>query len=1107
MKWPKHSVKRPRLRRPVRFPAISRPRIPSLRSLVILVVLLAGALAVIRAAGSPIDSTWLGRLVASRIADRLGAGWTVQVDALRLDFTAGPIPTVTIVEARFDLASKGVFIDLPRVSGKPAGSAFFGGSVDLGKVEVERPFVGIERSTTAPPILSGAEFAVLADAGLASAVDALERFGIDEIEVQDAALVINGEAPRSFEAIDLTARLDEKTQTVAVNASVAGRDGRWTVQFRHGQEPNEQGGRWLQLSAADVTVSEFLPVNAPVRAGRGLGLPLFPQLTLLLDSDGTFKRGDLRLGVGGGYFSLQDEDSVLIDEVLMHLSWSADRPQVVLEPSYAVFGDSRVTLHGEIRPPREPGSARWEIALEAPKAWLRPRDVPGPPLVLDSALAFGSFDAANMVLSLDTLSVRAGQASVTGAGSIEFSPDGPLLAMAMSFGAGPVAAYRRLWPSMVSPKARKWVIEHVENGRITGGRLTVGLDRLGFDGDPSTVGWTRDSLLLDFGFEGVSLKGIGDMPELVGIDGTGSISDGAFLVEAGGARAQLPGGGTVEVATGRFEIPDLAPVDKDGILDLSLQGAIGDLARVASLRPVDATAKLGIDPANLSGTGEVAVTVSFPLEKHFDRTAIDWSMVAKLSKFSSSAPIAGQSIKNAELQVTAAKDTAVIRGRGQLNGLMADIDLVQPLLGSGVAASQGVVLDLDTEELAARGIDLAGFVSGKVKVAIRSREDGGRDVEADLTQAELSIGPVGWTKAAGVAANARFVVSENGAGKVVDDFLLTSEGVEIAGGLRIGEDGKFQSATFDTFALRTTDKGKLAVEATAGGYRIRFDAEQFDGRGLLANLKRGGGGDGFAKDLEFTAKIGRMKGFNNIDVTSLAANVTVSDGKVSRATVSGLSNGRASTRLTLQPSGKQRNLVVQMANAGEALGFLGLYNRMKGGKGNLQAQLGDDATATGRIVINDLMISEDSELRKIIGSNPEFMRHGMDRDQGRVALRRIARAGGTPFQKLNIEFTKTADTVRVQEGTLKGAVLGGTVDGTIDLDSQQLNLSGTFVPAYALNNLFGQIPLLGQLVGGRTGGLLGVTFRVSGTLDNPALSVNPMSAIAPGIFRKIFEFR
>lgn len=1106
MKRPSLPVKRPRLRRAIRFPAIGRRRIPSLRSLIVLVLLLTVGLVGIRLVGAPIDSAWLGRLAAARIADRLGSEWTVAVDILRLDFTQGPMPEISAIDVRLDAAARGLFIDIPRITGKPAASALYTGELDLGELRLDRPFVAVDRSKTQTPLLSGAEFAQWADAGIAVAIARLKKLGLDDVVVSNATFVLDGTASRTFETIDLTATVDAVKDTLSVNASVAGRDGRWTLQFAHGADETN-GERWLKLSAADVTLTEFLPSGATARTGRGLGLPLFPQLTLRLNPDGTFNRGDLRVGVGGGYLSFQRDASVLIDEVLLHLSWSSGQQHVVLEPSYAVFGESQVSLRGEIKPPQEPGSALWEFAVEAPKARLRPRDVAGAPLILDNVLAFGSFDAANLMLNLDTFSVRAGAASVTAAGSVDLGSNGPLMALALSFGRMPVATAKRLWPSLVLPKARKWFIEHIDDGRINGGRLIVALDALGFDGDPATVGWTPDGVLLDFSFEGAKVKAIGDLPQLEGVAGTGAVRDGRLIVEATGGWSKAPGGGEIKVSRSLFTIPDLRVPDKMGQLDLSLSGEIGDIARVAALRPIDATEKLGFVPAALSGRGDVTTSVSFPLKRRFDRRLAEWTLAATLANFSSTAPISGQMIKNAELDVTASPSAAIIRGRGVLNGLEADIDVVQPLDGSKVGSGQGVVLNVDTKDLTATGIDFAGLVKGKFKISVRSREDGRRDMEADLAQAELKIAPVGWSKAAGVPATARFVLSERNGAQVIDDFVLTSEGVRIEGKLRLGKDGRLEAATFSQFALRDSDRARLTIKSTKnGGYRIDFEAERFDGRGLLASLKRGRVGDDLGKDLKLEAKVGRLTGFNGVEVTSFVASVSSKGGVIGNAEVSGLSNGRASVRGGIKPQGKQRTLSVQMADSGEVFRFLDIYDRMKGGSGTLSATL-LNGTSSGRLVVTDLTIAAESGLKKILDANPSLNARRVSPGRDVENSRRITRAGGTSFQKLNVEFSKTGDRLTVREGTLKGAVLGGTLEGTIELEPQLVNLTGTFVPAYAVNNMFGQIPLLGQLVGGRNGGLLGVTFRVSGTLDDPVLSVNPMSAIAPGIFRKIFEFR
>jgi hypothetical protein len=67
---------------------------------------------------------------------------------------------------------------------------------------------------------------------------------------------------------------------------------------------------------------------------------------------------------------------------------------------------------------------------------------------------------------------------------------------------------------------------------------------------------------------------------------------------------------------------------------------------------------------------------------------------------------------------------------------------------------------------------------------------------------------------------------------------------------------------------------------------------------------------------------------------------------------------------------------------------------------------------------------------------------------------------------------------------------------------------GTLVPLYGLNNMFGQLPLVGLILGGGSNeGIFGITYEVTGPTANPRPMVNPISAIAPGILRKFFDFR
>ncbi len=96
--------------------------------------------------------------------------------------------------------------------------------------------------------------------------------------------------------------------------------------------------------------------------------------------------------------------------------------------------------------------------------------------------------------------------------------------------------------------------------------------------------------------------------------------------------------------------------------------------------------------------------------------------------------------------------------------------------------------------------------------------------------------------------------------------------------------------------------------------------------------------------------------------------------------------------------------------------------------------------------------------------------------------------------------------VALRDGVVRGPLLGGTIDGLVDYARDEVHLRGTLVPLYGPNNLLGQLPLLGLFLGGEKEGLVGITYEVVGRPGAPVLRINPISALAPGILRKVFEF-
>ena len=70
----------------------------------------------------------------------------------------------------------------------------------------------------------------------------------------------------------------------------------------------------------------------------------------------------------------------------------------------------------------------------------------------------------------------------------------------------------------------------------------------------------------------------------------------------------------------------------------------------------------------------------------------------------------------------------------------------------------------------------------------------------------------------------------------------------------------------------------------------------------------------------------------------------------------------------------------------------------------------------------------------------------------------------------------------------------------------QIALKGSLVPAFGLNSIVSNVPVLGDILASKKGeGIFGVTYSLSGDAEHPAVSANPLSMLTPGILRRIFE--
>jgi len=112
---------------------------------------------------------------------------------------------------------------------------------------------------------------------------------------------------------------------------------------------------------------------------------------------------------------------------------------------------------------------------------------------------------------------------------------------------------------------------------------------------------------------------------------------------------------------------------------------------------------------------------------------------------------------------------------------------------------------------------------------------------------------------------------------------------------------------------------------------------------------------------------------------------------------------------------------------------------------------------------------------------------------------------GMTFSRVVAPFRYDGDDLVLNDAHAANPSLGLTAKGRIGLSSGQLSIAGTIVPAYFFNSLLGQLPLVGRLFSPeKGGGLFAARFGLDGPIDDPTITINPISALTPGFLRDIF---
>jgi hypothetical protein len=941
---------------------------------------------------------------------------------------------------------------------------------------------------------------------LARNVELIRAEGLDGITASGGRLEIRqpeaqgGARTLIFPELEASSLFGTPEAELDAGLSARGEVGRWSMRLRQFPAEGERGRR-LEFQVDDVTMRDLIGFDDPVLK---VEMPFYPHVQADFARDGRLRsaRLELRLGAGLFRFGIETTDEIALDEARVDIGWDAVGDRYRIEQATIAVGPTNLSLKGEIVPGDAPD--QWRFAVQHRSGIFAPRDVAGGGATLDSLGVTGTWSGNRKLLEYKDAFLVVSGAGLRSNGYIDFTGAYPLFVSSTAFTPAEPAVISRLWPQFMGAGARRWFLNNVQAGRVSDVSVITQIPLL-----VEPPQWPANAVTMKGRFDGAVVKTFGALPLAVGGEGRFSIENRRFeaVVEKGQLATRYPK--RPVIASFRMEVPNNFLRTPRGILDFRVTGDAGAIGEALNAEPLGVLNKGGIKPDGLAGTADLRGRVEMTFVPEQPPTDITYRVEGTLDKFGSPAPIGGRLFSDGQLKVVADRKGATITGKARIDGVATEVKMFEPAEGTSAGERRDFAMVLDDVTRQRMGLDLAGLVAGPIKLEVGQPTSGEqiKRITADLGGARLIIPQFGWTKGTGVPAKASLDIVEDDKGSRIDNFAIDSEGLQVRGGLMVDKEKRLVSADLQKFALRRGDDAKLKMQRGAdGALAINFDASSFDIRSLLQSMKRQGDpADVDPKkqsDMNIKARAARLIGFNDVALTDVTIEAQVRAQVVTRLQLTGRAAGGRSVEIQIRPDGNgKRSVLVSSDDAGAALAFMDVYDRMRGGALQLAATLTGPSSADGVVRIVGFQLAP-SKNQKI--ENFETTSEGVRQ----VPVREVPITDAQTFDRFSVNFQMRRGVITLNEGVAKGDATGATMAGQIDLNNQRLQVTGTFIPVFAINNLVGRIPLLGEIAGaGRNEGLVGVTFKVVGSIEEPVLQFNPLSAITPGIFRKLLEYR
>jgi hypothetical protein len=870
--------------------------------------------------------------------------------------------------------------------------------------------------------------------------------------------------------------------------------------------------RIFDLVPADISSKVFaLHQLAQVR------FPLSGKAELELTEEGVITRATAELTASQGVIGFPDyiADPITISEGLLRMDLDPATGALLIRDSTLGLGGSQAQINGKIVPRRLEGRLNaLEVLFSARNLSMGSVQPSQDTLQFERVELKGLASVVESRFDIEDLILQTGSAGVRVRGSFEGQDEAIGVRLNGVLRDLPISVVKKLWPPIIAPVTRKWLNANVSKGFVPQGEFRIDVPGEAIAGVFRGIPLADRMVDVKFSLRDVETRYFAKLPPISGAKGSGRLQGDRFDLVLENGTVTLPSGGKLAFLRGRLETPTLrAPVIPTKI-HVEANGGAAHFLELLDQEPLNYATNADLEPRRVGGSADTNIDVDLKFQKG-RKPIIAMSALAEVKDVQLKGVFEQADIEGGDMTVSYGDGRVSASGTVQLNKVPSFIQWSKNI-GKNLPKEEKLHLEaeLDDQERQKLGLDMGGFVRGPVRIKLTADQPRGKlaraKVEAILTKAELRIDAMRWWRPPGIQSRASFDVDfTDPEVKTVSNLQISGGNISIRGDVRISPNGEVLSADFPKVVLDDENRFRMKLRRKDGAAVANVSGEAFDARHLINGMFNTEATGGARKTsapgpLTIQAEFDRVYTNRGEVLTGVKGKLDVESNTVQRADIQGTFLNGAPATIKIIPTAEYRDLSIIIGDAGAALRAANLYSKAAGGQLELRAQLGSGADSSikrGLLTIRNFAVRDENTLEQI--NRPD--RSSQTRNSGNSG-NSGPRNQALVFTKLTMPFSTDPTFVRIGDSLLKGPELGAAVQGVIRKRDGALDIGGTIIPAYSLNSALGELPLLGELLtGGKGQGVFGLTFALRGTLQQPRFIANPVSALAPGFLRRIFD--